>query len=131
MRLGTETGSVTNHLLSGSKGQPVPVIGMGVTFLSWTDRHPGTIQEIFTNGKYLYIGCTRDSYVRTDDNGMSESQSYEYTEQAEGPRSYFRRLAADPNAPFEGASKGASGRWKKNGYNIRLGDRERYFDFSF
>lgn len=38
MKLGTQTGSTTNYLMSGVKGQPAPEIGMGVTLLHWTDR---------------------------------------------------------------------------------------------
>ena len=79
MRLGSETNSVVNHLLSrGVKGQPTPAVGMGVTFLGWTDRSPGTIFKTFVVGSRLIIECRDDDYERTDKNGMSEHQTYKF-----------------------------------------------------
>lgn len=44
MKLGSQTGSVTNHIISRAViGQPEPVVGMGCTLLGWTDRHAATI----------------------------------------------------------------------------------------
>lgn len=42
MKLGRETGSLINHLLSHSK-EPAPAVGMGATILGWSDRHPATV----------------------------------------------------------------------------------------
>ena len=50
MNLGTETGSVMNHLMSRMvRGEPAPRVGMGATLLSWTDRHAATV----TTGIYV------------------------------------------------------------------------------
>jgi hypothetical protein len=58
MKLGSQTASLSNHLLSRAViGEPEVKAGMGVTFLSWTDRDPGTIFRVFTSG--LFIGLIK------------------------------------------------------------------------
>lgn len=132
MQLGKETGSFVNHLYAaGTKGQPIPEVGMGVTFLSWTDRHPGTIVDIIEKGKWLIIACTSDSYKRIDNNGMSESQEYEYTSNMDGHKTFYRRLKANPNDRFTGCKVSEKGRWVNNKNSIRIGERQKYYDFSF
>mgnify|MGYP001576962564 CR=1 FL=1 len=44
LRAGTQTGSLINHLMSGSKGAE-PEVGMGATILGWSDRHPATTRD--------------------------------------------------------------------------------------
>lgn len=47
MKLGTETASVSNHLMSrGTIGQPNPEVGMGATILRWSDRDAATIMWV-------------------------------------------------------------------------------------
>lgn len=130
MNLGTQTGSLVNHLQSRAViGQPEPAIGMGVTFLSWTDREPGTIVNVFKIGKTQYIECTDDDYKRIDSNGISESQKYEYTTNPDGYRSTFR---IGRSGKWESVSKNENGRYvKTGGYGLRIGQREKYHDFSF
>jgi hypothetical protein len=131
MRLGSETNSVVNHLLSrGVKGQPTPAVGMGVTFLGWTDRRPGTIFKTFVVGSRLIIECRDDDYERTDKNGMSEDQTYKFTVKVNGNKSYWRREANEMwnkvkwNAEIK--------RWVKAGdRGLRIGERGAYYDFSF
>jgi hypothetical protein len=135
MKLGSETGSLINHLTSrATLGQPEPELGMGITFLSWTDRHAGTIHDIRTkNGRVFEFDASYDKAVRTDGNGMSESQSYDFTPRPEAPRTTYRR--------------DRSGQWRKMGtkyvgerevygfvdksQSVRLGERDQYHDFSF
>jgi len=54
--------------------EPEPTVGMGVTMLSWSDRHAGTIVEV--NMKKRYIAITEDDATRIDNNGISEGQQY-------------------------------------------------------
>lgn len=135
MKLGSETGSVMNHIHSrATRGQPEPVVGLPVTFLYWTDRAPGTIREVFTKGAYQYIACSADQYQRTDKNGFSEAQTYEYDTTDRGDRSYFRRKIADgPDARFNQCRKNAeTGRFNKSqSGGIALGFREKYWDPCF
>ena len=90
MNAGTQTGSLVNHLYSRMTiGAPEPTVGMGVTMLSWTDRDAGTIVEV--NMKKRYIAVTEDSKKRIDNNGISESQEYEYNSVMDGHRYYYRK----------------------------------------
>jgi hypothetical protein len=127
MNLGTHTGSLVNHMYSRMTiNEPEPTVGMGVTMLSWTDREAGTIVEV--NMKKRYIAVTDDHAKRIDNNGMSESQEYEYTSDFNGHRNYYR--------------KDRKGQWRRCFYNenkrlvfgtggLIIGRREKYHDFTF
>lgn len=130
MRLGNQTNSLVNHLQSRAViGQPEPVVGMGVTMLGWTDRNPGTIAEVFKVGKTQYIAVQADNYRRIDNNGMSESQEYEYTPNPDAYREIFR---IGRNGLWEACRLNENGRYvKTGGKGLRIGERERYYDFSF
>lgn len=129
MKLGTQTGSVVNHVLSRAViGQPKPNEGMGCTILSWTDRYPATV--IHVNGMENLIYVQQDRAKRTDSNGMSECQQYEYTRDLNGRVFTFRK---NKNGMWDEVQiNQKTGRFNKtNGYGLRLGDREKYHDFSF
>lgn len=131
MKLGSETGSLVNHIMAGPTAK-VPEVGMSATFLSWSDRYPGTIREVFTKGPWTYIGVSGDAYTRIDNNGMSESQSYEYDTTDRGDRTYFRRKEGQGWQPVK--KNADTGRWVKKDAamgGIAIGYRERYYDFSF
>ena len=132
MKLGTQTASLSNHLLSRAVvGEPEVKVGMGVTFLSWTDRNPGTIFRVFTVGKATIIECRDDDYKRVDSNGMSESQEYEFFLKVNGRKSYFRKN--EKSGLWERITKNEeTGRWvKAGGQGLRIGEREKCHDFSF
>jgi hypothetical protein len=127
MKLGTQTGSMTNHIYSRMViGQPEPEIGMGVTILSWTDRHAATIVHV---GSKLVV-VQEDKATRTDKNGMSECQEYTYERNPNGPRYTFRR---EKNGYWtEVCWNPETNRWRKtNGHGLRIGERNEYRDFSF
>lgn len=127
MRLGTETGSLMNHLYS--RQSAVPKVGMGATLLSWSDRSPATVVEVFKQGKYVYVGVQGDNYKRTDKNGLSECQEYEYTRNTDAHVRYFRQK---DGGKFEACYKSKeTGRWKKTDGGVTFGVRERFYDFSF
>jgi hypothetical protein len=144
MKLGTQTGSVINHLQSIAViGQPEPVVGMGVTILSWTDRSPGTIVEVFTHGKYLFIAITGDDYKLIGGDIQSESQEYEYTSRPNGRCTYFRREESGKWQQMTHKIVGYdeekdehifSTRWSKvegGGNGLRIGARDCYRDPTF
>lgn len=116
MKLGKDTGSLTNYMM-GIGGDKIPEIGMGVTELCWSDRYPYTIIDITKSGKTITI--QRDKAIRIDNNGMSEDQEYVYER--------------DPNGIIYKARKNKYGRWQTIGDKTRLkiGEREKYYDFSF
>ena len=130
MRLGTETGSLVNHLHSRAViGQPEPTVGMGATMLGWSDRHPGTIIEVFSIRRTKFIVVQADKYKRIDKNGMSESQEYEYTPDTEGAKYTFR---IGRSGQWEEVYFNENKRWvKTSGQGLRIGEREKYYDFSF
>ncbi len=114
MQLGNETNSVVNHLLSGTNGEPTPVVGMGATILCWSDRHAATIVKVTPT----QVHVQRDIAKRIDTNGMSECQSYTYE--------------ADPTASVEVFRKTKRGWLAAGGGNgLRIGDRREYHDYSF
>jgi hypothetical protein len=46
LKLGTQTASLQNHMLSTMTGTPEPKVGMKVTELCWTDRKVYTITKV-------------------------------------------------------------------------------------
>jgi hypothetical protein len=130
LKAGTETGSLMNHLYSRmTNGQPEPVVGMGATLLGWTDRDPATIVEVQkTKAGAWVIAVQEDNAQRVDNNGFSESQQYDYSPNPEGYKQWFR---FDEGKGWRGVSlKGK--RWLLNGNKgLRIGEREKFYDFSF
>ena len=132
MKLGTETNSVVNHLYArGTIGQPDPVVGMGVTFLHWTDRSAGTIIDVQLTGKGTVIRVRGDTAIRVDTAGpYTENQVYRFEPNPHANMLTFR---------FE------NGRWQqltlnhktgrlnkvKGGCGLRIGERDAYCDPSF
>lgn len=114
MRLGTDTGSLTNYLMSGpTKAKADREVGMGVTMLSWTDRHAGTIVKI--TPKQIHV--QRDEATRIDKNGMSESQEYSYLPISGAPIEIFRLTKRG---------------WRSASYSgLAIGVRDEYYDYSF
>lgn len=108
-------GSLTNRLMENA-APPTPTVGMGGTILSYTDRHAVTVVEVLTPKK---IVVQYDNATRTDKNGMSESQSYEFSPNPEGQK-HTVTLRKD-------------GRWKEQGGStvVMLGRRDKYHDYSF
>lgn len=128
MKLGTETGSLINHVMANSGFGPEPHVGMAATVLYWSDRSPATVIEV--NMKKRYIVVQDDDFIRTDNNGMSESQQYEFVRNEKGMTRIFR--------------KNKKGEWvysyinpetnrivKAGGCHLRLGSRDKYHDYSF
>lgn len=132
MKLGTDTGSLINHVMSREiavteDGNPViPFVGMPATILLWSDRDPATV--ISFDGKILKV--QEDNAVRTDGNGMSECQTYEYSEDKNGSIFCFRR---DKRGFWkEVVFNPETNRYNKtDGVGLRLGEREKYYDYSF
>lgn len=127
MKLGTETNSLTNHLYSRMTiGAPEPTIGMGATLLRWTDRTACTVTAIEGN----IITVTEDEAIRTDDNGMSESQAYDYSPNPNGATYQFRRNRRGQWVNV--VRNDATGRMvKAGGPGLLIGERCAYHDYSF
>jgi hypothetical protein len=112
MKLGSETGSVINHLLACSIGQPEAEVGMGATVCYWTDRHAATIVKVTK----CTIHVQEDIATRTDDLGMGDSQSYSYSPDRSAPVIIFRKTKRG---------------WKAGGMSLLIGVRDHHYDYSF
>ena len=94
-------------------------IGDGVTHHVGSDSYPLTVVQIINERK---IVAQKDNYKRTDNNGLSESQTYEFTPNPEGAKV---TLTLRKN-----------GRWVEQGEEMRsssysVGERHAYSDASF
>tara|TARA_B100000508_G_scaffold27485_1_gene20236 strand:+ start:91923 stop:92144 length:222 start_codon:yes stop_codon:yes gene_type:complete len=68
-----------------------------------------------------------DNYTRTDKNGMSECQKYEYSRNPEGCTSRWRLNGDKWERVYKSAE---TGRWRKSRTGgLMLDHRERYYDF--
>lgn len=91
MKLGTQTGSVMNHLYSRmTKGQPKPEVGMGATILSWTDRHAATITNVEVTKNFIILTVQEDNYKLVKGSQMDGSAEYEFTPNPNGRTMHFR-----------------------------------------
>ena len=114
-------------------------VGLGGTEYMWSDRHAYSVCEVIKNwrGKgFDIIGVQRDNSKRTDKNGMSESQSYEFTPNKDAPVSYLKSETVETTngtrklfQPVSWNEK--TNRWNKGGRAVTLGHREEYWDPSF
>lgn len=122
---GTQTGSLANHILSVPAAVPTPSVGMGATLLGWTDRYAATVVSV----KDGIISLREDRAERLDQNGQSDTQLYAYTPDPDGMIHHYRRKnGAWERVEFNEGTK----RWtKSDGYGLRLGVRDHYYDYSF
>ncbi len=111
LKLGRETGSVVNYLMSGTVGAPEPKVGMGATILMYSDRHAATIVKVTKT----QVHVQRDIAKRIDKNGMSESQEYVFTSDPDAHVEIFRKTKRGYRAAGGGAA-------------LRIGDRDEYYD---
>jgi hypothetical protein len=129
MKLGSETGSMVNHLYSRmTLDEPAPYVGMPATLLSWTDRHPGTVIEVNMDKRYIVV--QEDDYRRVDGHGMSEDQDYEYIQNLNGS-TYIYRKTKHGEWVMHCINPETKRLVQSRGRGLYLGKRERYYDFSF
>jgi hypothetical protein len=118
MKLGIDTNSFVNWVMSNQKDVQEVTIGMGGTVLMWTDRKPVTVIEIiplkYKNGIRAVV-VQEDTATRTDKNGMSDCQSYEFTRNPNGRTYTFNKTKA--------GFRGELGQ-------LKLGKRDAYHDYS-
>ena len=96
------------------------VVGLGATELGYTDRYPFTVVEILTP---RMVVVQADKFSRTDDNGMSECQDYEYMANPEGEKVTITRRK---NGKWVQKGSGS-----KDGRAFSVGRRRKYHDYSF
>ena len=95
-----------------------PEVGMGCTMGIGSDSYAGTIIEVSRTGHRVVVQC--DKATRTDNNGMSGSQEYQYE--------------PNPNGRTEVFTRRRNGRYLARGttyHYLALGYRRQYQDPSF
>jgi len=118
---------VINQLLGqATKGQPTPVVGMGCTILSVSDRAPGTIFRVFTYRKCVAIE------VRADDYTLKDHYMDSFKINVKGHRMYYVfknglwvRLSVE-----ERNADGTPAKFKTTTERgaLRIGERSAYYD---
>lgn len=110
------SGSLQNDLLDNARCD-APEVGTGATLLRWTDRQAATVIAVSRSGHEVMV--QHDKATRTDSNGMSDAQSYE-----------FER---DLNGRTEKYTRRKDGTYREAGGNGRalFGHRAHYHDYSF
>jgi hypothetical protein len=106
---------------------------MGATVCLWSDRHAGTIVELFEHGVYRYLKWQQDKATRTDEGGMTDTQTYAYELD---PKGRVRVYRFDPKREiWREVSRdwtNEKSRWKYvGGGNLAIGIRDEHYDFSF
>lgn len=107
-------GNLMNRISEDSLS-PAPTVGMGATIYLWSDRYPATVTKVSTSGKTVTL--TEDHAERTDKNGLSESQTYEFS--------------PNPSGRVWTARKTKRGTWRAGGNGVTFGSRAAYRDPSF
>ncbi len=125
MKLGSQTGSLVNHIYSRTAGVE-PEVGMGATICMWSDREAATIVEVGKN----YLVTQVDEAVRVDNNGISESQTYVFTP---NPNSYKQYWKKNKDGLYKMAHHNENGRLVMSGASthLHIGERAKFYDFSF
>lgn len=122
MKLGTETGSLVNHIYSQAE-QTLPNVGDGATVLHWTDREAGTVIEVDTAKRIVVVQM--DTATVVSGSGHDGSAVYAYTANPNGSKRTFKPVT-------RGHAKGQmreNGR--KDGYSVIFGRRDSYRDPHF
>lgn len=129
MKLGSQTGSLFNHIMANTSVKDIIPGETGATVLSWTDRHAATVTALFTKGKYQYVVVQEDNAKRIDSNGISDSQVYQYSRNTDGCERTYR--ITDKGFVQVYIDK-ETGRYKKSGTGgLMIGVRDEHYDFSF
>ena len=96
-KVGKHFGSVNNWIASKTwYPYDALTIGNGATAYFWSDRHACTVVEIINRNKKRYVVVQQDHAKRTDRNGFSESQTYEFTPNPKGRKFISEVIDIDP-----------------------------------
>lgn len=98
----------------------VPEIGMGATILMFSDQYPATVVQIVSPKK---IAIQEDTATRVDKNGPSEEQEWSFMPNLKAPVKYVT-LRKTGVWMLEGTSL-------RGGTVVRIGRRNKYYDFGF
>jgi hypothetical protein len=127
MKLGTQTGSLINHVATEAN-QPEPKVGDGATLCYWSDRHAGTV--IAWDGKTVTV--QQDKANRVNKGVMTDSQQYTYEADPTGGKHQFQIHPKKGRwVPVYPSPKTGKLLKCKSGTGLWLGVRDEHFDYSF
>ena len=135
MNIGTQTNSLVNHLYSRMTiGAPAPVVGMGATKLSWTDRHAATVTKVteLTSKVWAYeIHIIEDKPTVVSGSVHDGSAVYTFEPNPCGYVDMYR-MERKTGKWVRGYINGQTGRFKqfRNG-GLILGMRDHHYDPHF
>jgi len=120
-------GNLMNRIAEGPQAVE-PAFDMGCTMTLYSDRHAGTVVAVPAKDRIL---VQEDTAIRTDSNGMSDSQTYRYEKNPRGKLFVFRKDGA--GRWREAILNPETNRWKfvLGGRGLMLGERDHYHDFDF
>jgi len=137
-KVGKHFGSVNNWIASKTwYPYDALTIGNGATAYFWSDRHACTVVEIINRNKKRYVVVQQDHAKRTDRNGFSESQTYEFTPNPKGRKFISEVIDIETEDGQLGfileprVFNPKTNRFRKEGTRIGLGQRSEYWDPSF
>lgn len=122
------TGSLVNTLHDNGR-QPEPEVGMGVTFLHWSDRTPGTIVSVARFGpKAKKAGQVKSFEVVPDSYRVVKGSTHDGSAQYE--------ITPTREEEWEGRAKitvkhTAKGWTSVGGTGVAVGFRDAYYDPTF
>ena len=125
MLLGTETGSIINHIYSTTINDDFTV-GSPATITGWTDRHAATVTNIFTKGKFKYFTVQQDHAEIVGGTGFGD-EVYEYSRNLNGSEFTFRIV----NDKFIPVYLNQNNRYVIGSGGCYVGRRDQYRDPSF
>ena len=112
-------GNIFNRMDENRK-PATPAVGMGATILMYSDRHAATIVAVGFNNS---VQVQEDVSIRTDANGMSDSQSYRYEPNTKAKVRWFT-LRKNGRYVERGSAM-------INGIVLMVGERDTYHDYGF
>lgn len=121
-------GSLINEIYSGGLGFQ-PVIGLGVTFLHWSDRTAGTIWNVYADRGDTIVEVSGDFATITQGSEQDGSAQYTYSARPLAPRTHYRQTARGW-CRCRRIKTGFSKRVDKDD-RIVIGTRNTYYDPSF
>jgi hypothetical protein len=130
------TGNLISNLRIAGSAAVTPEVGMGATVCHWKDRNAATVVAVRfkRDGSVKEVDIRGDKVTRTDSNGMSDAQSYDYAPGDEGSPVGTWRL--DGKGQWRAVHlDSATGRYRmehaRYGAKLALGVREEFYDYSF
>lgn len=101
-------------------------IGDGVTLNYYSDEVAATVIEIDPKGRWIKV--QEDKAIRTDSNGMSASQTYEFERNPNGRIHTFYKTRRKDITFFTNTGRST---YDDYGIWLSLKKRSAYFDYSF